>query len=100
MWPASRSLDAANSTLLTGRLVTMEFLGAPVGTALFAAAHVLPFSLATVCFALSALLIFGVRGTGTRTPGQGRPWARARSRSRRAKASPGCGGTACCARSA
>ncbi|MEU7602689.1 MFS transporter [Streptomyces sp. NPDC040724] len=69
----SSSLDSANSRLLTGRLITMEFLGAPVGTALFAVAHVLPFGLATVCFALSALLIYGVRGVGTRTPGQGRP---------------------------
>lgn len=69
----SHSLDSANSKLLTGRLVTMEFLGAPVGTALFATAHLLPFGLATVCFALSALLIFGVRpASGRATADEGR----------------------------
>jgi predicted MFS family arabinose efflux permease len=65
----SRSLDSANSRLLTGRLVTMEFLGAPIGTALFAVAHLLPFGLATFCFAASTVLIFGARPKGTTAPG-------------------------------
>ncbi|MER5480862.1 MFS transporter [Streptomyces sp. NPDC002734] len=64
----SRSLDAANSKLLTGRLVTMEFLGAPVGTALFVVAHLLPFSLATFCFAASTALILGARPRGATAP--------------------------------
>ncbi|MGW6206805.1 hypothetical protein ACWF9B_24580 [Streptomyces sp. NPDC055089] len=40
---------------MTGRLVTTEFLGALVGTALFATADLLPFGLAAVWLALSAL---------------------------------------------
>ncbi|MCF1597266.1 MFS transporter [Streptomyces muensis] len=60
----TRSLDTANSRVLSGRLITMEFLGPPVGTALFALAHLLPFGVATVCFAVSTVLVFGVRPAG------------------------------------
>lgn len=60
----TRSLDVVNSRLLTGRLITMEFLGAPVGTALFVAAQLLPFGAATVCFAVSAVLVLGARPAG------------------------------------
>lgn len=65
----SRSLDSVNSKLLTGRLVTMEFLGAPVGTALFVVAHLLPFGLATFCFAVSTVLIFAARPETAAAPG-------------------------------
>lgn len=65
----SRSLDSANSKLLTGRMVTMELLGAPIGTALFVVAHLLPFGLATFSFAVSTVLIFGARPEAAAAPG-------------------------------
>ncbi|MFC9278755.1 MFS transporter [Streptomyces collinus] len=68
---AADALDSANSRLLTGQLVTMEFLGPPLGTALFAVAHALPFGLATACFAVSALLVLRVRPKGA--AGRGTP---------------------------
>ncbi|MCL8017550.1 MFS transporter [Streptomyces sp. AS02] len=60
----THSLDTANSRILSGRLITMEFLGPPLGTALFALAHLLPFGVATVCFAVSTVLVLGVRPAG------------------------------------
>lgn len=65
----THSLDSANSKLLTGRLVTMEFLGAPIGTVLFVVAHLLPFGLAAFCFAVSTVLIFGARPESAAAPG-------------------------------
>ncbi|MDT0482736.1 MFS transporter [Streptomyces doebereineriae] len=65
----ARSLDSANSKLLTGRLITMEFLGAPIGTALFVVAQLLPFGLAAFCFAVSTVLIFAARPEAATAPG-------------------------------
>ncbi|MEU3788172.1 MFS transporter [Streptomyces fructofermentans] len=69
----THSLDSANSKLLSGRLVTMEFLGAPVGTALFVVAPLLPFGVATVCFAVSAVLVLGLRPPGVAPDVKGEP---------------------------
>ncbi|MFI9764426.1 MFS transporter [Streptomyces sp. NPDC051963] len=55
------SLESANSRLIGGQLIASEFLGAPLGTALFVAGRPLPFALDTVTFALSALLVCSVR---------------------------------------
>lgn len=59
------SLDSANSKLLGGQFVTTEFLGAPLGTALFVLARPLPFLIDAVSFVVSAVLITSVR---TRRP--------------------------------
>jgi MFS family permease len=57
----SGSLDSANSRLMTGQVVMTEFLGAPIGTALFVVGRALPFALDTVTFAIAAVLVFSIR---------------------------------------
>ncbi|MFC8914695.1 MFS transporter [Streptomyces sp. NPDC057116] len=55
------SLETANSRLMGGQLLFSEFLGAPLGTALFVLGRPLPFALDTLTFAVSAVLVCGVR---------------------------------------
>jgi MFS family permease len=60
------SLDSANSRLMGGQLVSSEFLGAPLGTALFALGQPVPFAVDTLSFAVSAVLVFSIRPPGAR----------------------------------
>lgn len=60
------SLDSANSRLMGGQLVSSEFLGAPLGTALFAFGRPVPFAVDTLSFAVSAVLVFSIRLSGAR----------------------------------
>ncbi|MGW1751735.1 MFS transporter [Streptomyces sp. NPDC002092] len=73
------TLESANSRLMGGQLVSSEFLGAPLGTALFALGHPVPFALDTLSFAVSAALVCSVRLPGARPapPGAGGLTARA-----------------------
>lgn len=57
-------LETANSRIMGGQLVATEFLGAPLGTALFVLAAALPFAVDAVTFALSAVLVMTVRPSG------------------------------------
>ncbi len=63
------SLDAANSRLLGGQFLAIEFVGTPLGTALFLVSPTLPFAVDAVTFLLSAVLVFGLRGRGSRPAG-------------------------------
>lgn len=55
------TLDAANSRVQAGQFVTSQFLGLPIGGALFAVSAAIPFSVDSVSFALSGALIFCIR---------------------------------------
>lgn len=57
-----RDLDRANSLLTVEESLGQQFVGSPVGSALFALAVTLPFALNAGGFALAALLILTVRG--------------------------------------
>jgi penicillin amidase len=57
----SSVLGAANSRLQGGQFVTSQFLGLPLGGALFAVSAAIPFSVDSVSFALSGALIFCIR---------------------------------------
>ncbi|WP_151482125.1 MFS transporter [Streptomyces albicerus] len=63
------SLDTANSRLLGGQFITVEFIGVPMGTALFLVSPTLPFALNASSFLLSAVLVFGLRGYGQQPSG-------------------------------
>lgn len=58
------SLNQANSRLMGGQFVSTDFLGAPLGTTLFAITRSFPFIVDSISFALSAVLVFGTRGRG------------------------------------
>jgi MFS family permease len=58
----NRSLDSANSLLLGGQLVTVEFIGTPIAAVLFGTAIALPFAVDTATFLISAVLISAVGG--------------------------------------
>lgn len=55
------SLESANSRLIGGQLIASDFLGAPLGTALFVVGRPLPFALDTLTFAASAVLVCSIR---------------------------------------
>lgn len=55
-------LDQANSLITVEETLGQTFLGAPVGSALFAVAIALPFVLNAAGFAIAAVLILGLRG--------------------------------------
>jgi MFS family permease len=57
-----RHLDRANSLLTAEESLGQQFIGSPLGSALFALAVVLPVALNSVGFAIAALLILTVRG--------------------------------------
>jgi MFS family permease len=57
-----RDLDHANSLLTVEESLGQQFVGSPVGSALFALAVTLPFALNSAGFALAALLILTVGG--------------------------------------
>jgi MFS family permease len=59
---ASADLDRANSLLTVEETLGQTFLGAPVGSALFAVAVSIPFVLNATGFALAALLVLTLRG--------------------------------------
>ncbi len=54
-------LPSANARLTGARLVTNELVGPPVGASLFVLAAALPFGVDAVCFAVSALVLLGLR---------------------------------------
>jgi MFS family permease len=56
------ALERANGRLAAGRLASQEFVGPPVGGALFAALAAAPFLLDAATFALACGLVAGVRG--------------------------------------
>ncbi|MGY1601820.1 MFS transporter [Geodermatophilus sp. SYSU D00815] len=68
-----RRLDRANSLLTAEESLGQQFIGAPVGAALFALAVALPFAVNSAGFALAAVLVLTIRGV--RRPD--RPAARA-----------------------
>jgi Na+/melibiose symporter-like transporter len=57
-----RALDRANSFLTVEETLGQQFVGAPVGSALFGLAVTLPLALNSVGFAVAAVLILAVRG--------------------------------------
>lgn len=57
----SRSLTSANSWVQGGQFVTTEFLGAPLGAALFVTSRHLPFTIDAATFAVAVLLMYGLR---------------------------------------
>ncbi|SDI10305.1 Predicted arabinose efflux permease, MFS family [Actinokineospora alba] len=57
------NLETANGRLITTQMVSKQFLGPPLGGALFAFALPLPFWLNTITFAVSVVLIARVRRT-------------------------------------
>jgi MFS family permease len=57
-------LEAANGRLITTQSVSKQFLGPPIGGALFAFAMPLPFWLNAVTFAVSVVLIARIRRVG------------------------------------
>jgi len=57
-------LEVANGRIITAQTVSQQFLGPPVGSALFAFAMPLPFWLNAITFALSVLLISRIRRVG------------------------------------
>lgn len=87
---APDALDAANGRIIAAESVSRDFLGPPVGSALFVLAAAAPFGLDAVSFALSVLLIARITSpprsaaAGPRRPvladiGEGLRWlARAR----------------------
>jgi predicted MFS family arabinose efflux permease len=56
-------LERANSWLMTGQIVTAQFLGLPLGGLAFAAAAWLPFGLDAVTFAAAVLLVMSLPGS-------------------------------------
>lgn len=58
------NLEVANGRLITTQTVSKQFLGPPLGAALFAFAMPLPFWLNAVTFAVSVLLIARIRRVG------------------------------------
>ena len=59
---ARRDLDRANSLLTVEETLGQQFIGSPVGSALFAVAVALPLGLDAVGFAVAAALVLTVRG--------------------------------------
>lgn len=59
---AREQLDRANSMVTVEETLGQTFLGAPLGSALFAVAAALPFVLNSVGFVISVALILGLRG--------------------------------------
>jgi MFS family permease len=57
-----RDLDRANSLLTVEETLGQQFVGSPVGSALFAVAVALPLGLNAAGFALAAVLVLTVRG--------------------------------------
>ncbi|WP_017623530.1 MFS transporter [Nocardiopsis chromatogenes] len=74
-------LDAANSRMEGGRVVTEDFAGAPVAGVLFGAAAALPVATGGLAYLLSAVVLIAVPTTARRVPtaeqvegqGEGRP---------------------------
>jgi len=66
-----RDLDRANSLLTVEESLGQQFVGSPVGSALFVVAVALPLGLNAAGFAVAALLVLTVRGVGRpqRAPG-------------------------------
>ncbi|GLU48686.1 MFS transporter [Nocardiopsis ansamitocini] len=58
------TLDTANSRILGGQFVTVEFVGAPLGTALFVLSEPTPFVVDALSFVVSAVLVFSLRTVG------------------------------------
>jgi MFS family permease len=62
-------LDTANSRILGGQFVAVEFVGAPLGTALFVLSAPTPFVVDALSFVVSAILVFSIRpARGLPTP--------------------------------
>jgi MFS family permease len=61
------NLEVANGRLITTQTVSKQFIGPPLGAALFAFAMPLPFWLNAVTFAVSVLLIARIRRVGPPT---------------------------------
>lgn len=74
-----RSLAKANGRLWSLDLLGRSLVGPPVGAALFAVAAVLPFAANAVTFAISALLLVGLRQLGKPDPGRDKQPRLARS---------------------
>jgi MFS family permease len=72
-----RSLDRANSFLTVEESLGQQFVGSPVGSALFGVAVLLPFALNSTVFAVAALLILTVRGVRRPERSAGRTSVRA-----------------------
>jgi MFS family permease len=56
-------LERANSWLLSGQTVTAQFLGLPLGGALFAVAAALPFGLDALTYVVAVLMVLSVSGS-------------------------------------
>lgn len=67
------SLDSANSKLLGGQFVTTEFLGAPLGTALFVLSRPLPFVIDAVSFVVSTVLVASIKAPRSTQPSASTP---------------------------
>lgn len=57
-----RDLERANSWLLSGQTITADFLGLPLGGALFAVAAALPFGVDALTFVVAVVLVLSVSG--------------------------------------
>jgi penicillin G amidase len=55
-------LDSANARLQAGPFISAQLIGAPIGALLFVLRRSLPFIVDAASFAISALLVFGIRG--------------------------------------
>ncbi|MEV0163950.1 putative MFS family arabinose efflux permease [Nonomuraea fuscirosea] len=64
----SADLNAANSWLQGGQFIATEFLGAPLGAALFVVGWQLPFLIDAMTFGVAAILLLGLKGKGPPTP--------------------------------
>ena len=60
---ARRELDRANGLLTVEETLGQQFVGAPVGSALFAVAAALPLALNSAGFAVAAVLVLTLRGS-------------------------------------
>jgi predicted MFS family arabinose efflux permease len=67
------SLDSANSKLLGGQFITTEFLGAPLGTALFVLSRPLPFVIDAVSFVVSTVLVASIKAPRSSQPATSTP---------------------------
>ena len=63
MLVAGPSLSQANAWLLSGQVITAEFIGLPLGAVLYALSPGLPFGADAATFAIAALLVVGLPGT-------------------------------------
>ncbi|WP_410669547.1 MFS transporter [Amycolatopsis sp. cmx-4-68] len=74
-----RHLSAANGRIAAAEINGEDFVGPPLGSALFAVGHVLPFAGNALSFAASGLLIRSIRPDATTTVASGAPRGSARA---------------------